>query len=116
MKTNIREVIKDDYDQIRELHKKFNLKILNESDWIKFWYQNPHLLESKTYTPVGWVIEDNNNIVGYLGNLVKEYNYKEPPEYIGFQIGQEFVVGYGMDLNQKGRDLKNIYKSVIYQN
>jgi len=46
----------------------------------------------------------------------KEYNYKELPEYIGFQIGQEFVVGYGMDLNQKGRDLKNIYKSVIYQN
>ena len=87
MKTNIREVIKDDYDQIRELHKKFNLKILNESDWIKFWYQNPHLLESKTYTPVGWVIEDNNNIVGYLGNLVKEYNYKDEKIIIAFLHG-----------------------------
>ena len=40
MQINIREVVKDDYDQIKELHKKFDLKILNESDWSKFWSQN----------------------------------------------------------------------------
>jgi len=45
-----------------------------------------------------------------------KYEYNIPPEYIGFTIGDEFVVGYGMDLDQKGRDLKNIYKSVIHQN
>ena len=46
----------------------------------------------------------------------KKYNYDLLPEYIGFNIGEEFVVGFGMDLNQKGRELKNIYKNIIYQN
>ena len=45
-----------------------------------------------------------------------KYKFNAPPEYIGFNIGNEFVVGYGMDLDQKGRDLKNIYKNVIHQN
>jgi len=43
----------------------------------------------------------------------KKYSYYKTPEYIGFSIGEEFVVGYGMDLNEKGRDLKNIYKNFI---
>ncbi len=45
-----------------------------------------------------------------------KYNYPVKPEYIGFSIGEEFVVGYGMDFNQKGRDLVSIYKNVIHQN
>ena len=40
-----------------------------------------------------------------------KYNYDSLPEYIGFNIGPEFVVGFGMDLNQKGRDLEDIYKN-----
>jgi|TARA_Y100000294_G_scaffold176927_1_gene200754 hypothetical protein len=87
MKINIREVVKDDYNQIKELHKKFDLKILNESDWSKFWSQNPYFLESKKHTPVGWVIEDNNRVVGYLGNLVKEYYYKKEKIIIAFLHG-----------------------------
>ena len=46
----------------------------------------------------------------------EKYNYDLLPEYIGFNIGEEFVVGFGMDLNQKGRALKDIYKNIIYQN
>jgi len=41
-----------------------------------------------------------------------KYNYPNVPKYIGFNIGDEFVVGYGMDLNQKCRGLKNIYKNI----
>ena len=77
MNINIREVIADDYDQIKELHEQFYLKILNKDDWLKFWSQNPCSLESNTPIPTGWVIEDNNRIVGYLGNLLKEYYYKK---------------------------------------
>ena len=40
------------------------------------------------------------------------YKYKKQPKYIGFHIGKEFVVGYGMDYNQAGRDLENIYKQI----
>ena len=45
-----------------------------------------------------------------------EYKYTIKPEYVGFSIGQEFVVGYGMDFNEKGRNLQDIYKNILYQN
>ena len=32
-------------------------------------------------------------------------------EYVGFEIGNEFVVGYGLDYNGLGRNLKDIYRS-----
>ncbi|MBE38025.1 MAG: hypoxanthine phosphoribosyltransferase [Flavobacteriales bacterium] len=45
-----------------------------------------------------------------------KYNYPIDPNYVGFSIGDEFIVGYGMDYNQKGRDLSHVYKNVIHQN
>ncbi len=45
-----------------------------------------------------------------------KYQYDVLPEYIGFEIGDEFVIGYGMDFNQKGRSLKHIYKNIINLN
>ena len=74
MNINVREVHKNDYDQIKDLHSKFNLNILNHDEWIKFWFKNPCFLESNETIPLGWVVEDNNKkIVGYLGNIFKEY-------------------------------------------
>lgn len=32
------------------------------------------------------------------------------PDYVGFEIGREFIVGYGMDYNEKGRSLEHIYQ------
>jgi hypoxanthine phosphoribosyltransferase len=33
-------------------------------------------------------------------------------DYAGFSIGNEFVVGYGLDYNRMGRNLKDIYKVI----
>lgn len=38
-----------------------------------------------------------------------EYSFDEL-QYVGFEIGKEFVVGYGMDFNGLCRNLRDIYK------
>ena len=47
--------------------------------------------------------------------LLKPSALKAPiPElnYVGFEIPNEFVVGYGLDYNELGRNLKDIYRAV----
>lgn len=36
----------------------------------------------------------------------------EELKYVGFEIGNDFVVGYGLDYQELGRNLKGIYKKV----
>ncbi len=51
----------------------------------------------------------------YISTLLlkPEYYIKEIRlDYIGFQIPKEFVVGYGLDYQGYGRNLRNIYKIV----
>jgi hypoxanthine phosphoribosyltransferase len=47
--------------------------------------------------------------------LFKPKALKEPIEelnYVGFEIPNEFVVGYGLDYNGLGRNLKDIYRAI----
>jgi hypoxanthine phosphoribosyltransferase len=38
------------------------------------------------------------------------YEGKNPPKYVGIEIPNRFVVGYGLDYNEYGRNLKEIYQ------
>lgn len=71
-------------------------------------------------------IIDTGNTLAFIIEELKKYEPKKiitatllhkpeiykkniPIEYIGFQIPNEFVLGYGMDYNGLGRNLKEIY-------
>ena len=49
-------------------------------------------------------------IAALLHKNISALNF--PIDYIGFKIQPEFVIGYGLDYAQVGRNLKNIYKLV----
>ncbi len=39
----------------------------------------------------------------------KAYKKQIPVDYVAIEIGNEFIVGYGLDYDQLGRNLKDIY-------
>ena len=54
--------------------------------------------------------ECNTKSVKFVTLLTKDYTTPpEPIDYIGFTVPDKFVVGYGLDLAQKLRNLKAIY-------
>ena len=40
------------------------------------------------------------------------FHYDYPIDYIGMDIGNDFIVGYGLDYDQQGRNLPDIYKII----
>jgi hypoxanthine phosphoribosyltransferase len=72
-------------------------------------------------------IVDTGRTVEYLKSVLKDkqpnsikicslffkpraHLYSHPPDYVGFDISNEFIIGYGLDYNGKYRNLRNIYK------
>ena len=41
-----------------------------------------------------------------------KFQDKMPIDYVGLEIENDFIVGFGLDYDQKGRNLKDIYKVV----
>lgn len=64
----IRSVRSKDYYKIKKLQLKNNLKTLDFKSWNKLWTKSPLKDETR-----GWLIENKNEIVGYLGNIIREY-------------------------------------------
>ena len=42
----------------------------------------------------------------------ENFNYSFPIDYKGMDISNEFIVGYGLDYDQQGRNLPDIYKII----
>lgn len=42
----------------------------------------------------------------------EKFENKMPIDYVGIEIGNDFIVGFGLDYNRKGRNLKDIYKVI----
>ena len=115
-----------------EFLKVHSYKGLNSTNKITIDYIPYHLIKDQNILLIEDIVDSGftldflkNELRNYGAKRVEcitllfkpsKYQYEIKPNHIGFNIGDEFVVGYGMDFNEKGRSLKNIYKNIIHKN
>ena len=72
----LRKVLTNDYNEIKTLFKRNNLKIINNERWKNLWKKNPILKNKKKWTK-GWVFVENKKIVGHFGSYPTQYFHKK---------------------------------------
>lgn len=71
----LREATFADFDQVAKLKKRSDIVADSPENWNRLWRHNPALAQSKVNRPIGWVLEADGQVVGYLGNISLECRY-----------------------------------------
>src|SRR5271165_6462576 len=71
----LREARFSDFDAVAELKQRWGLNADSLENWERLWRRNPALLRSELPRPIGWVLEADGAVVGYLGNITLLYRY-----------------------------------------
>jgi hypothetical protein len=65
----IREASFSDFSAVAALKQRGGLVADSFENWERLWRHNPALTESQNNRPIGWVLEADGAVVGYLGNI-----------------------------------------------
>ena len=71
----IREAQFADCQAVLKLQRSVGYLGILQEDWNWLWEENPAYSSASPKMPIGWVMEANGEIVGYLGNLPSSYRY-----------------------------------------
>jgi hypothetical protein len=71
----LREVLFSDLNAVAGLKKRWGLTPDSLENWERLWRRNPALRNVDFERPMGWVLEVEGRIVGYLGNISLLYRY-----------------------------------------
>jgi hypothetical protein len=73
----VREVQFSDFDAVSELKQRWGIAADSLENWQRLWHRNPALMRSEVERPMGWVLEANGAVVGYIGNISLQCHYGE---------------------------------------
>jgi hypothetical protein len=71
----LREARLSDFTAVAKLKQRWGLAADSFENWERLWRDNPALKHTKLQCPIGWVLEADGAIVGYLGNISLSYRY-----------------------------------------
>lgn len=94
----VREAAFTDYEQIAALLIRNGLAVKGREEWEHLWRNNP-VYQRHSDWPIGWVVEDGQEIVGFLGNIPLKYHFK------GRQILASGLHAFALDSSHRGRGL-----------
>ena len=70
-----RELQFSDWEAVSRLKGRWGLTADSLDNWHRFWRDNPAVLASPSPLSMGWVLETESGIVGYLGSIPLLYQY-----------------------------------------
>ena len=73
----LREATLEDYSQIASLASRFDLHTESYPAWTHLFSNNPACRASPGRLPIGWVLDVDGSIAGYLGNIPLLYHLEE---------------------------------------
>jgi hypothetical protein len=73
----LREVRFSDFDAVAELKQRWGMTADSLENWKRLWKENPALMRGEIERPMGWVLEADGLIVGYLGNISLQCRYSD---------------------------------------
>jgi 3-oxoacyl-(acyl-carrier-protein) synthase len=73
--TEVREASLGEYEQIAALTFRNGLDTKTREQWEHLWINNPVYKRVQNW-PIGWVVRDGEQIVGFLGNIPVSYRFK----------------------------------------
>lgn len=71
----LRDAQFSDFEAVRELKRQWDLIPDPVENWERLWRHNPALTQMQSERPIGWVLEAEGRVVGYLGNISLLYRY-----------------------------------------
>lgn len=71
----LREVTFADFHEVAKLKERNGLAVDSIENWDRLWRRNPALLAGNTARPMGWVLEANGGVVGYMGSIPLQCRY-----------------------------------------
>src|SRR5207247_10052138 len=71
----LREALFSDFSAVTNLQRSCCLAPHSFENWERLWRRNPALGQLQFERPIGWVLEVEGRLVGYLGNISLVYYY-----------------------------------------
>lgn len=94
----IEEASLHDYEQIAAVVLASGLGIKVRDEWEHMWTENPVRKEHPDW-PIGWVVRDREDIVGFLGNIPLSYQFK------GREVLGSGLHGFALEPSHRGLGL-----------
>lgn len=71
----LRQARFSDFAAVAELKRRCGLSADSLDNWERLWRHNPAIAKTPFVRPIGWVLDVQGKIVGYLGNISLLYRY-----------------------------------------
>jgi hypothetical protein len=72
----IREAQFSDFNGVQDLTLRLGQGPDSEENWKRLWVSNPAISEAKAPSRIGWVLQESDKIVGFLGSIPLLYEFE----------------------------------------